>query len=811
MSAETNREVGRRLRRERLRLNWSQEELAQAIETTAVSISRWERGITLPQPYYREQLCKVFQIEALPLFEAGEEEQLRQKPARPEIWNLPYSRNLYFTGRERLLQGLRAAITSSPTTPMVALSGLGGIGKTQLALEYAYRYCHDYQAILWFQAESEHTLATSALEVVALLDLAPADFQNTGQAQAAIKRWLQTHVSWLVVFDSVERETMEQSLAFIPIGTAGHVLYTTQSLITGVAMQNLAVSALDEDEGSLFLLRRARLLNEKAPLEQAPPSMRDQAGALVRSLEGLPLVLDQAGAYIEETGCGLENYAQLYQQQRKQLLELRGGISSGHPHSFSATIALSYEKASKNNPLAAAFLCFCAMLHPAHIPEKLLLEGDLQTSMDGSEQVLELHAFNRAIATLRGCALIQRNAEMKTLTFHRLVQEVLRDRMDEATSRRWAEQAVRAVGRAFPDAAELTNWPQCQQYLEHALICVEWITRWRMIFPEAARLLYLLGAYLMEQSQYDRAETLIRQARDMYEQLAGGEDEHVASCVNGLAELTRIQGRYAEAETLHLHAIELREKLLGPEHLDLATSLNTLAGVYDALGRYEEAGQLFQRALAIRERNLGPQHPQVTISLNNIASIHYVNGEYEQAEQLFLRVIDIREQTLGKEHPHLAVGLNNLAKVLVKQKKYTEAYGLYQRAVDIFQKAFGPDHPSVATCISNLAQLGDLLENYEEAESLHRQALALRKKVFGEEHAEVAASLRALAHHYALRHCYEQTGQLYQQSLDIYNRVFGPQHPEAVAIRQELADALETCRQNNESKKMGKNAHASPN
>jgi tetratricopeptide (TPR) repeat protein len=295
-------------------------------------------------------------------------------------------------------------------------------------------------------------------------------------------------------------------------------------------------------------------------------------------LGGLPLALDQAGAYVEETGCGLASYLDLYLQRRAELLKRRGGFTPPHPESVATTFALSLEKVASASGAAADLLCLCAFLHPDAIPEEIFTEGAAELGGNLSPVAADPLKLNAAFAETLKFSLLRRDGGAKTLGIHRLVRAVIQDGLTEQEKRQWAERAVRAVSQAFP-SPEFANWAQCERLVPQALACASLIEAYGFEFEEATRLLNQAGFYL-----YGRA-------------------------------------RFSNAQPLYQRALAIWEKALGPEHRNVATSLNNLAGLYHAQSRYAQAEPLYQRALAIREKALGPDHPDVATSRNNLAEL----------------------------------------------------------------------------------------------------------------------------------------------------------------------------------------------
>ncbi|MFI3188044.1 hypothetical protein BCS42_01235 [Crenothrix sp. D3] len=346
----------------------------------------------------------------------------------PIIFNVPIPRNPFFTGRSDILEKLHEALQSeneiviTPSKRATVLSGLGGIGKTQTVAEYAYRYENEYSAVLWVLADGKDLLRVSFGQLSVLLGFKAEILDDQ---ILAVQSWLRNNNGWLLIFDNAETlELLNAAKELLPINANGHVLFTTRAQATG-SLASVTVDCFDDETGAIFLLRRAKLIKmDLTSLEQVRPCISDKdwqvATTLVHELGGLALAIDQAGAYIEQTECGLEGYLSRYRSNATSLLKERGHLnSSSHPDAVYKTFLLAMENAKNRSELAYDILLDSALLHPDGISEKLYEDCD----------PLEL---DKALATLKDYSLIQRVQveEKKFFTVHRLVQIVIRDVCD---------------------------------------------------------------------------------------------------------------------------------------------------------------------------------------------------------------------------------------------------------------------------------------------------------------------------------------------------------------------------------------------
>jgi tetratricopeptide (TPR) repeat protein len=709
-------------------------------------------------------------------------------PGITRLWNVPSHRNPFFTGRGELLTQLSATLAAGQPvgiTQPQAISGLGGIGKTQIAIEYAYRHRQDYPAILWTLADTRESLVSGYVGIARLLHLPERDEQDQTIIVQAVKQWLTTtHSAWLLILDNADDLAVVRE--FLPPRFAGHILLTTRAQATGGLAHPIEVDTMLQEVGAKFLLRRAKLVAPDAPLEEAAATDKDLAMEICKELGGLPLALDQAGAYIEETACSLSDYLVLYRKRRSALLQRRGGLITDHPEPVASTWSLSFEKVEQVNPPAADLLRLCAFLYSESIPEEIITDGASHLGTSLQPIASNTSRLNATIEALQAYSLVSHDIQERTLTVHRLVQAVLRDRMSREIRRQWEEYTVRAVNEAFPQV-EFATWQRCQRILLHAQVCAELIEQEDMTFPETALLLTKTGTYLVERAEYAEAEPLYLRALEIRERLLGANHPDTASSLNNLALLYQTQGRYTEAEPLYQRALSIYERQLGGDHLDTALNFNNLAYLYNAQGKYAQAEPLLKRALEIYEQQLGADHPDTVSSLNNLAALYQAQGKYTQAEPLLRRALEIYEQQLGADHPDTANSLNNLAALYQAQGKYAQAEPVLRRALEIYEQQLGADHPDTANSLNNLAYLYNAQGKYSEAEPLLRRALEIRERQLGADHPDTANSLNNLAALYQAQGKYTQAEPLLRRALEIYEQQLGADHPDTASSLNNLA------------------------
>lgn len=791
MSHEMLSTFGEMLRAFRKRSHLTQQQLAAALGMHYNTIGGWERGDSLP-----DKKRIVLELVKRLHLDYQESRQLLEASlaAMAPHWNIPIPRNPFFTGREEVLDTLHTHLDADQlvTTQSYAIYGLGGIGKTQLAVEYAYRYVLEYAAVFWIAAESVENILASFLAIAELLRLPVRQEANQQRMVAAVQRWLSSHGEWLLIWDNLEDVALLQR--YLPPARSGAVLITTRCQAFGGLAQNLELSTMTQDEGILLLLRRAKILTSRASKEHeahlavSQPALYRAAQEVVTALDGLPLALDQAGAYIEATRCSLSDYAQLFRSSPLRLLDERDAYMD-HPRSVTRTFTLTFERLEQSHPSAAEVLTVCAFLAPEAIPEAVFIEGAAHLGATFEKLAADPFAFHATLKALLAYSLIQRNATTHMLTIHRLVQAVLKGRLLSEDWHIWARRVIRAITSLFPSDEELQTdyWQAGERLLPHAFVC---LTLSEQVGEDEALRITLLNhvaGYLGKRARYAEAKLLLERARSLGEQALSPEHPLIAETLYALAELFRWQGTYAQAEVLFARALHLWEHLLGPEHLQTTEALNNLGVVFYEQGKYEQAEPLLQRALQTWEQALGAEHPKVARSLNNLGLLYWRQGRYEQAQPVFQRALCIRELVLGPQHFQVGTSLNNLAYLYTAQGKYEQAEPLLQRALQIWEQALGSEHLQVVYPLYGLAKLYTEQGRYEQAELFYQRALAIGEQALGSQHPSVAEALTHLGTLYQKQGQYQEAEPLYLRALRIWEVQLGSMHPLVAGVLTELA------------------------
>jgi tetratricopeptide (TPR) repeat protein len=614
--------------------------------------------------------------------------RLRFPGRRPEIFNAP-ARNPNFTGRGDLLKALRRTLRARRAGAVVQASaayGLGGVGKTQLAVEYAHRFAADYDLVWWIPAEQPVTIPGHLAGLARRLGL--PDMADQGEQLVLLFEELGRRGRWLLVFDNAT--TPHHLAPYRPPAGGGHLLVTSRNPAWVAMATPLPVEVLPRDEAAAFLRVRAGRPGDP------------YAEALAAALGDLPLALEQAGAYVEQTHGTLGGYLELFTQRDGELLGI--GRPIDYQHTVATTWTMALERVRAEVPAAEDLLNMCSFLAPDDLPRPLLSEHAEQLPDRLRQAAGDRLAFDQTLGALGRYSLA--TVSEHTLAVHRLVQTVVRQNLDQAAARAWAGAAVRLVHAAFPrESHDVRTWPECARLLPHALTATGHAEALDAELKATSVLLTRAAGYLWARAELAQARQLYERALAILEAQFGPDHPNTAASLDSLGNVLHDLGDLPAARDYHERALAILEAQLGLNHPDTANSLSNLGSVLNDLRDLPAARTALERALAIYEAQLGPDHPAIAHSLNNLGSVLADLGDLPAARTTLERALAICETRLGGDHPNTATILNNLASILAGLGDLPTTRDHYQRALAIYEAQLGPDHPKTVTVRERLARV----------------------------------------------------------------------------------------------------------
>jgi tetratricopeptide (TPR) repeat protein len=584
----------------------------------------------------------------------------------PGIHNLPRPPATVFVGRDSALGRLGSVLAGDASAVVTqAVYGLGGVGKSELALQHATACRDEYPLIWWITANDPAQTQAGLAALAARLCPPVATAGTTAEAAGWAVAWLQAHPGWLLILDNVDDPGDVEPLLGQLAG--GHILITTRRdtgwdrIASPIRLDVLA-------PGSATDLITARTSDD--------PAGQDAAASIAAELGYLPLALDQAAAYITQTRITQAGYLQRLREHPAVMHAAGGGQAQ---RTIARIWDITIDAIAARHPAAVTLLHILACYAPDNLP-RIIMGGD-----DDPDRL----AVDEALGVLASYSMITLTPD--AVSMHRLVQAVILARQppdDEAsafggeppltTALAWLYQAL----PADPES-DVAGWPLLRALSPHA-------DNLAALFP------------------------------------AGARPETLALVQTAFSFFYDSQGQYQKSLALRESALAIRESVLGPDHPGTVTALGNLASAYWRLGRHRDALPLDQRALQIAEATLGPDHPTTALRLNNLALIYRALGQADKALPLQQRALQITEGALGPDHPDIAISLDNLAAAYRALGQADKALPLRQRALRITEGALGPDHPDTAIWLNNLAATYRDLGQEGKALPLEQRALRIR-------------------------------------------------------------------------------------
>lgn len=694
------------------------------------------------------------------------EEQLAKEPAPsawPSVWRVPHRLNPHFVGRTDLIDQIYQTLRSRHYSIQV-LQGLGGIGKTELAVQYLNLHSDDYEVVWWVRAEEPTTLSKDYGSLAARIGLSEKDRDEETRRQK-VRASLEQNSRWILIFDNVNNpERLARYLPQPRPDITGHVLVTSRHRgIWPSDFNTLTVPPLERSEASRLLCHRTGEQN------------REAAAELAEVLGDLPLALEQAAAYVKLHSRSLSDYLTLFGEHRKQLLASpQSQNQNKSSESVNTTWLISFEMLRKSSPAATDLLYICAFLAADGIPQDLFLRaGETlpKTLRSASKNPTE---WDQVVTACESYSLIKRSGD--GLWIHRLVQAVIRDLCgDQGTAKSWTEAAIRLVnGSSSFDLSDVGIWPWSARLFPHTLAILRRAKAMEIKTIDCATLSMKAGLYCYNKAQFMQALGHFERALKIEEAVAPRRAS-IAIHINNIGQTLQELGDLDSALACAKCALRISEAVYGQAHPNVATNINNVGAILWAKGNSESALEHAQRALEMAEKVYDADHPDIAVFANNVGQIlqgrgeldralHYVDralridlvigesrqlttairlsnaaqvlqesGNLDRALELVEQALRITAEICGEAHPHVAVYLDNVGQILYEKGELSHALEHSERSLGIVRATYGLWHPAVATVANNIGRILKAMGHLDKALQFAQQALRIDNVVHGSE------------------------------------------------------------------------------
>ncbi|PON25496.1 hypothetical protein TGAM01_v205790 [Trichoderma gamsii] len=688
---------------------------------------------------------------------------------------IPYPRNEDVIQRQDLVKRLNLLLPREPKFHSAALWGLGGSGKTQIALDYAYRRCEDEKcSVFWVHADSKATFIHDYKTIASKLGIDQTAAADGNALLRSVRNGIEACLSWVLILDNADNlelfgvglsadEASNNLYEYIPNGPTGVVLWTSRDAhIAGTlvgAQRGIEVTSMESGE-ALKLLQVTR--DQKESIEEP-----EDVETLLRELEWFPLAISQAGAYMKGMQITASKYLILLRESKRRWDILKVTEFDRHrrpemPNSVLDTWTVSMERIQSENIMAYQVLHIIAYLDNQNLPRELLIKISQCSNEDTTRQLEEMEVLS-AIRRLQEFSFLKmRHIEDGDPSYemHKLVQEAARYRTTMRSLQGASEQgtlmqaeasdevyyigiALQALSELFP-ASEPESWGRCERYLAHAIGMSVW-AKISKREADTSELLSKASGYLYDRGRWREKAFVDQRALELRRQVLGERHPYTLDSIASLAAAYHYQGQHEKAKDCYKEAIELRRQTLGEKHPDTLRATSLLGNVYQSHGQYREAEALYKKTLPLQREVLGEKHLHTLQSLASISGVYHYQGRYAEAKPIKIKTLALQREVLGEKHPLTLWNIGSLAATCQGLGQYEEAKDLYQQTLDLRRETLGENHPDTLRSITQLGAIYQDLGKYKLAEDLAREALELELKMLGETHPYTLQSKHNLA------------------------------------------------------------------
>jgi tetratricopeptide (TPR) repeat protein len=691
-----------------------------------------------------------------------------------------------FVGREAELDMLKQKLIVNQECRKMSVVGLGGIGKTQIALQFAYMVKENWPnfSIFWVSALSMESFEQACVDIAKMLGIPQAE-SGEEDAKELVKRHLSAARAgkWLLVVDNADDADLVLGIGqskgivdYLPQSEEGVVVYTTRTLeVAGELTRSdvIGLGAMNQQDAIAFLTRS--LIKKDLLCDSTATT------DLLRELTCLPLAIAQAAAYLNKNGISIRDYLRLLQNTEQDIVDLmskefRDDTRKGMANAVATTWMVSFSQICTRDEIAANLLLFMSCIEWKAIPRSILPSVQSEVRMAD------------AIGTLCGYSFLVKRQDNDWYDIHRLVHLAtriwIRQRGD---ARAVVERGIRHVARIFP-SNDHENQAVWRAYLPHAIRLFEDEQSWDV--EEKSKLALQIGRCLRVDGRISEAVRWLEESCKQRAKLDKEDSDRLAS-QHALAMAYEADGQVKKAVELLEQVVAVREKVLAEDHPNRLASQHELAGAYEADGQVKKAVELLEQVVAVQEKVLAEDHPDRLASQHALAIAYQADGQVKKAVELLEQVVAVREKVLAEDHPSRLASQHALAMAYEADGQVKKAVELLEQVVAVEEKVLVEDHPDQLASQYALAVAYQADGQVKKAVELLEQVVAVREKVLAEDHPSRLASQHALAVAYRVDGQVKKAVELLEQVVAVEEKVLAEDHPSRLASQHALARAYQ--------------------
>ncbi|WP_194757867.1 tetratricopeptide repeat protein [Priestia megaterium] len=731
------------------------------------------------------------------------------RPNQFLFWNIPYLRNINFVGRREFLKNIKSELQSNR---IVALCGMWGVGKTQLATEFAYLYREEYDVIFWVRAESPATIINDYQNFAKRMGLTYSVDQDHNELIHTIQRWFQVNKNWLLILDNCNE--INEIQGYLPNTQKDKIIITSRNPDWDYIAKVFEINVLEREESKALLCRSTIHLDNES------------IGELCELLGDLPLAVEQAGAYIKENRISVKAYIERFKKYRVELLK------RGQPFNYKNTVASTWELAvisiKERFPHILEFLHLFAFLGPDKIPMDKIKKGKSVFPQELSKILSHDLYYDEMVGAFRKYSLLN-VIDSNTFSVHRLVQTIIMESLSQEVKEKWINIALDLMEAVYVfEQFRPETWEEANALLPHAIRLVDHATKYEISLKKSVDLLDKIGDHYYFQSLFSQAKEYYNKAFIIKQKIFNEDSEEVIESLIKLGHILYRNGEYSNSEeylkkavttveSLHLKKLDYRAYYyyaILMEHLDrlpqankyfkkalmligkteeneieYASVLNAYAELLYKQGVFGKALKNYEEALEISIRRYGDRNQFTTTIYSNIGLFYFrAKADLKNAKKYLNLALHINQEMFGPKHPEVARDKSNLGLVFIGEGNVTPAIQYFEEALKVDKEIFGEVHSKVAVRLNNigLGLANDKNGDINKALDYYKQALEINQKLYKPPHQQIAVQYNNIGVAYAKKLNFVEARKYLKKSLKMEEQIYGSNNPGIINSLDEL-------------------------